>query len=77
MELLPRRAVPLAGGDALTAGTAAMPVRHRVPLLWLAFAVLLLSGCAALRNDDRESELPWSKPQPWEGVIPMPGFENR
>lgn len=68
----------MAGGDALTAGSADMPGRRqRVVLLSLVFVVLLLSGCASLRNDDRESELPWSKPQLWEGVIPMPGFENR
>lgn len=68
----------MAGGDALTAETADMlGGRQRVLLLSLVFLALLLSGCASLRNDDRESELPWSKPQPWEGVIPLPGFENR
>lgn len=41
--------------------------------LWL----VLAAGCATLPEDNGESELPWSKPQPWEGVVPMPGLETR
>lgn len=43
----------------------------------LLLLLLLAAGCATVPDDERESELPWSKPQPWEGVIPMPGFEGR
>lgn len=42
-----------------------------------ALGLALLAGCATLPEDEGESELPWSKPQPWEGVIPLPGLENR
>ena len=45
---------------------------------WLVLLLLgLAAGCATVPDDDRESELPWSKPQSWEGVIPMPGFDGR
>ena len=51
---------------------------RRLRWLWLAgFCFVWLSGCATTREEDRESELPWSQRQPWEGVIPMPGFEYR
>ncbi len=34
---------------------------------------LPLDVTAALAEDFSESDLPWSRPQPWEGVVPLPG----
>jgi hypothetical protein len=43
-------------------------------VLVAALAGLWLCGCAT-PPDDRESDMPWSTPQSWEGTIPMPGME--
>jgi hypothetical protein len=44
--------------------------------LLLAAAALSLSGCAST-DPDRESDLPWATPQPWEGVPAIPGMDMR
>ena len=51
--------------------------RRRRWLLLAGFCLIWLGGCATTRDPDRESELPWSQRQPWEGVVPIPGFEHR
>lgn len=46
--------------------------------LRVAVACLLLGlvgGCATAY--DRESEIPWNSPQPWEGTIMLPGLDNQ
>jgi len=40
-------------------------------LLLLAFAALLLSGCA--KGDPDDSQLPWAQPASWEGGMPGMG----
>lgn len=40
-------------------------------LLIAAFALPLLSGCAAKTEDD--STIPWSRPASWEGGLPGMG----
>ena len=42
-------------------------------LLALSAVLAVISGCA---STDAESEQPWNTPQPWEGVITMPGLNG-
>jgi hypothetical protein len=48
-------------------------------LLLLAFGALLLGGCST--RTAKETPIPWSRPQGWEGQIPgmsgMPGGGGR
>jgi hypothetical protein len=45
-------------------------------ILLLAGGVLFASGCATA-DPDRESDLPWATPAPWEGAPGIPGMEAR
>jgi hypothetical protein len=59
----------------MTAGSRYPAVTARaMAVLVAALAGLWLCGCAT-PPDDRESDMPWSTPQSWEGTIPMPGME--
>ncbi len=51
-------------------------LKRGAAVVWF-LLLALAAGCATVRDDDRQSDLPWSEPKPWEGVIPMPGFDNR
>jgi hypothetical protein len=58
-----------------------MSLVHRMfyagALLLVFFGLLAGSGCRATRGGDPEdgseySDIPWNRPQPWEGTVPMP-----
>ena len=36
--------------------------------------ILLAAGCG---TPDRDSDLPWNTPQPWESAPSIPGFNDR
>ncbi len=48
--------------------------------IWLMLALLVgaavLSGCATT-DPERESDIPWGAPEPWEGAPGIPGMESR
>lgn len=46
-------------------------------LLLLSFAagMLALGGCAILKEDPNDQQLPWAQPAGWEGQVP--GMPNR
>jgi hypothetical protein len=50
-----------------------MAVRF-LALALLALGLAVAAGCA---SPDRESELPWNTPQPWETAPNIPGLEGR
>lgn len=51
-------------------------MKRHWPIL-CALVALTLSGCATLDGrDDRESDMPWNQPQPWEGSPFIPGMDR-
>jgi len=44
-------------------------------MLLLLTLLALTAGCAS--SPDRESELPWNTPQPWETAPSIPGLNTR
>lgn len=44
--------------------------------VFLVAGSLLLTSCAS-HDPDRESDIPWNAPQPWEGSPSIPGLNNR
>jgi len=52
------------------------PKRAVATLLALLGIGLMLTGCATSGPEERESELPWNTPQPWEGVPFFPGMNE-
>jgi len=47
-------------------------MKKALHFLVLLAVLALISGCASTT----ESEQPWNTPQPWEGVITMPGLNG-
>jgi len=48
-------------------------------LILLAATAVILSGCASTSDtsaDDRVSNIPWNRPEQWEGQGPMGGMMN-
>jgi len=69
----------LSGGTVRLGATLTMcrTVWHR-GLLGLALLVWT-AGCATTdsrphTDEERESDIPWNTPQPWEGTLGIPGF---
>lgn len=70
-QILQRAPLRVASGRSLKA----LGPRWSVNVLALCAAALLAGGCGTL-HEDRESDIPWNTPQPWENAPMIPGLEN-
>jgi hypothetical protein len=50
-------------------------MKRWISMLALCAVTIAVSGCATT-GEERESDMPWNTPQPWEGSPFIPGMDR-